>query len=93
MIVGDRQRHAGVIWSVCRETHATSRSLKPCARSCATCFARLDAALAQNNAVLAQNAELVQQVAWLNERVAELLPVAKRKARKSKPTAPSEASP
>ena len=32
---------------------------------------------------LAQNAALVEQVAKLNERVAELLPVAKRKARKA----------
>jgi len=56
-------------------------------------LARLDAALAQNASVLAQNAELVSQVAKLNERIAELLPAAKRKARKTKPTAPSEAAP
>lgn len=47
--------------------------------------------LARLDAALAQNTELVEQVAKLNERIAELLPVAKRKARKTKPTTPSAA--
>jgi transposase len=54
---------------------------------------QLHAVLARLDVALAQNAELVTQVAKLNERVAELLPVAKRKARKTKPVAPSEATP
>jgi hypothetical protein len=49
--------------------------------------------LARLDAALAQNTELVEQVAKLNERIAELLPVAKRKARKTKPTTPSAAAP
>ncbi|HEY6878084.1 MAG TPA: hypothetical protein VI299_08685 [Polyangiales bacterium] len=52
--------------------------------------------LARLDTALAQNAELVQQVAKLNELIAELLPATKRKARKarkSKPTVPSEAPP
>lgn len=63
-------------------------------------LARLDTALAQNaqnagrlDTALAQNAELIALVAKLNERVAELLPVAKRKARKIKASTPSEAPP
>jgi transposase len=53
--------------------------------------AEMRSLLERLDAALAQNAELVAQVAKLNERVAELLPVAKRKARKSKPVTPSEA--
>ena len=55
--------------------------------------AQLHVVLARLDTALAQNAELAQQVAKLNERIAELLPVAKRKARKSKPTTPSQAPP
>ena len=49
--------------------------------------------LVRLDTALAQNAELVELVAKLNERIADLLPVAKRKARKNKPTTPSEAPP
>ena len=55
--------------------------------------AQLSDVLARLDVALAQNAELVTQVAKLNERIAELLPVAKRKARKAKSTTPSEAPP
>jgi hypothetical protein len=55
--------------------------------------AQLRDVLARLDTALAQNAELVELVAKLNERISELLPVAKRKARKNKPTTPSEAPP
>jgi transposase len=54
--------------------------------------AQMSEVLARLDTALAQNAELVELVAKLHERIAELLPVAKRKARKNKPTTPSQAA-
>ncbi len=54
-----------------------------------TLRAQLRDVLERLDAALAQNAELAAQVAKLNERIAELLPIAKRKKSKPRPTAPA----
>jgi transposase len=55
--------------------------------------AQLRDVLARLDAALAQNAQLTELVAKLNERVAELLPIAKRKKSKPRPSAPAVQEP
>ena len=55
--------------------------------------AQLRDVLARLDAALEQNATLIEQVARLNERVAELLPIAKRKKSRPRPAAPAVQEP
>jgi transposase len=54
---------------------------------------QLSEVLARLDAALAQNTQLAAQLAKLNERVAELLPIAKRKKSKQRPAAPTSQTP